>query len=90
MDESCGSNFFEFLFYGFVASKKDQIKYCKCCGDGDIVEMRIDFKLLTLKFKVNNDDYGVAVHIDPGKYKASINMSSDKSRYILESYQKTY
>ena len=92
LDEHCGTDYFAFLSDSRLITKKAGMLYWTRCWPwlGNIVEMRVDFNLFTLSFKVNDNDYGVAIDIVPGKYRACISMCSDKSRYILESYQKIY
>ena len=63
-------------------------------GKDDTIEMRLDFNKQHLKFKVNDDDYGVAFEIDATKkFKAAISVGrreTGKGGFELISYQKLH
>ena len=52
----------------------DLQKYGKICQNGDIVEMILNLDDLTLKYIINDTDYGVAYNIEKTSYKAAIYM----------------
>ena len=62
--------------------------YGKICGENDIVSMKLDMNDLTLSYKINNIDQGIAFKIEKTKYKAAIYLYGNsiielmKSRYI--------
>ena len=60
----------------------------------DTIEMRLDFNKQNLKFKVNDNDYGIAFEIDANKkFKAAITIAprqNGRCKIDLISYQKIY
>ena len=61
--------------------------YGAICADGDIIEMILDMNKMTLSYKVNDKEYGVAFHnIDNTKYKAGLTMCHKTSKYEFISY----
>ena len=64
------------------------------CNKGDIIEMNLDMNERTLTYKINDDDYGVAFHIDGYcKYCAAISLGKHRDvrpRFVILSCQQLY
>ena len=49
-------------------------KYGQILKQKDVIEMIVNFNDLTLKYIINNKDYGVAFKIEETEYKAAVNI----------------
>lgn len=50
-------------------------EFAKGCVTNDIIEMTVNFRTLSLYYKINNDDYGKAFDIKQGRYRAVVGLS---------------
>ena len=71
--------------WGHDAWKQDTFQ----CGDGDIIEVKLDFHELTLSFKINGNQCGVMNDIEKTKYRACITIIK-RAKFKLISYQEIY
>ena len=62
-------------------------KYAIKCKDNDIVDMSVNFVDLTLKYSVNNKDYGVAYQMDETQYKCAVWTYYKNSSIKLTKYE---
>ena len=59
-------------------------KYAQPCAEGDIIEMHLELKQLTLSYKINGQDYGIAFKdIEQTEYKAAIWVGGEASAIKL-------
>ena len=62
----------------------DSSKQYSCvCDNGDILEMYLDFETMELRYTINDQDYGKAFDVDPGKYRAAICLHQPKGAIEL-------
>eukprot|EP01084_Bolivina_argentea_P289424 496999_1 len=80
--------------YAYIISKGsktvdggNEYSYGIECKNGDVVEMELDLKQLTLSYKVNDKDYSVAYEIEKASYKAVATLVGSGSKITLLSYQ---
>ena len=68
--------------YAFVADSAKMVNesgggfgndYGVKCKEGDIIDMYLDFNNLTLRYCINDKDYGVACNVDNASYRAAVN-----------------
>ena len=53
--------------------KVSAAEYGQICVAGDVIEMHLDLKHLTLKYDINNIEYGIAFeNIEECEYKAAV------------------
>ena len=62
--------------------------YGVTCKSGDIVEMIVDFKELSLSYRVNGNHQGVAFKIDKTKYRAAVSMDMKGDMFTLLQYER--
>ena len=72
--------------YGTVV-RDDWVERRYKCKNGDLIEMIVDMDKLSISYKVNDKDFGVAFEeIDETEYRAGITTCYRDSRYTFISY----
>ena len=65
----------------------ESMKYGELLRNGSIVDVILDCNEHTLKYKINDNDYGIAYHhIPAGKYCLAVTMTQKNDRIQLLSY----